>query len=248
MFRETLMVLNRDRVPYVVSGAFALQVHTGIGRATKDLDLFLTPEDMPAALRCLTRHGFRCKANDPVWLHKAHRHGFFIDLITGMSNAVITVNRSWIERSTPTMILDVRARVLAAEELLTSKLFVVRRERFDGADIAHIIYASQGRLDWERVLDLIQEHWEILLFALVLYRYVYPAHSHYVPSWVWQHLLVRFSNELTNRDPAAEFRGSLVDDKMFAIDVAEWGMENMLNARRAQARVATNHSRQKVHG
>jgi hypothetical protein len=146
------------------------------------------------------------------------------------------------------MILDVRARVLAAEELLASKLFVVRRERFDGADIAHIIYASQGRLDWERVLDLIQEHWEILLFALVLYRYVYPAHSHYVPSWVWQRLLVRFSNELTNRDPAAEFRGSLVDDKMFAIDVAEWGMENMLNARRAQARVATNHFRQKVHG
>jgi hypothetical protein len=39
-----------------------------------------------------------------------------------------------------------------------------------------------------------------------------------------------------------------VDDKMFAIDVAEWGMENMLNARRAQARVATNHSRHKVHG
>jgi hypothetical protein len=31
------------------------------------------------------------------------------------------------------MILDVRARVLAAEELLVSKLFVVRRERFDEA-------------------------------------------------------------------------------------------------------------------
>ncbi len=79
------------------------------------------------------------------------------------------------------MMLDVRARVLAAEELLASKLFVVRRERFDGADIAHIIYASQGKLDWDRILALVNEHWEILLFALVLYRYVYPAYSHYVP-------------------------------------------------------------------
>lgn len=236
MFRETLMVLNRCRIPYVVSGAFALQVHTGIWRATKDLDLFLTPEDMAAALRCLTKQGFRCEVKDPVWLHKAHRHGFFIDLITGMSNAVITVDRSWIEKARPAMILDVRARVLGAEELLASKLFVVRRERFDGADIAHIIYASQGKLDWGRVLSLVGEHWEILLFALVLYRYVYPAHTHYVPGWVWQQLLVRFSNELKNPNPAAQFRGSLVDDKMFAIDVREWGMENVLSTQRAQAR------------
>jgi Uncharacterised nucleotidyltransferase len=236
MFRETLMVLNRRRVPYVVSGAFALQVHTGIWRATKDLDLFLTPEDVPAAMRCLRKNGFRCEVRDPVWLHKAHRNGFFIDLITGMSNAVFRVDRSWIENASPTMILNVRARVLAAEELLVSKLFVVRRERFDGADIAHIIYSSQGKLDWNRVLALVNNHWEILLFALVLYRYVYPAYSHYVPSWLWQRLLVRFSNELTNPDPAAEFRGSLVDDKMFAIDVAEWGMADTLRVLRSEAK------------
>ena len=154
-----------------------------------------------------------------------------------MSNAVFRVDRSWIQNSRPSMILDVRARVLAAEELLVSKLFVMRRERFDGADIAHIVYGSQGKLDWDRVLALVSEHWEILLFALVLYRYVYPAYSHYVPSWVWQRLLVRFSNDLTNPDPAAEFRGSLVDDKMFAIDVAEWGMADALRVHRSEAKV-----------
>jgi hypothetical protein len=238
MFRETLMQLNRCRVPYVVSGAFALQVHTGIWRTTKDLDLFLTPEDIPAAMRCLKKQGFRCETKDAVWLHKAHRNGFFIDLITGMSNAVISVERSWIKNARPAMVLDVRARVLAAEELLVSKLFVVHRERFDGADIAHVVYASQGKLDWSRILMLVKEHWEILLFALVLYRYVYPAYSHYVPSWVWQRLLLRFSQEVTQPDPAAQFRGSLVDEKMFAIDVAEWGMENVRRAHRAGATIA----------
>ena len=78
----------------------------------------------------------------------------------------------------------------------------------------------------------------MLLFALVLYRYVYPAHSQYVPPWVWQGLLVRFSSELTNRNPSAKFRGSLGDDKMFAIDVAEWGMENVLDVHRAQIKAA----------
>jgi hypothetical protein len=244
VFQETLMLLNRCRVPYAVSGAFALQVHTGIWRATKDIDLFLAPEDVSAATCCLQKDGFRCKTKDRVWLHKAHRNGFFVDLITGMSNAVITVERSWIDRAKPAMVLDVRVRVLAAEELLVSKLFVVRRERFDGADIAHIVYASQGNLDWDRIFALVKEHWEILLYALVLYRYVYPAYSHYVPRRVWERLLGRFAKEVAKPDPSAPFRGSLVDDKMFAIDVAEWGMADILGVRREalQLRIAGNRS------
>lgn len=199
----------------------------------QDIDLFLTSEEVAAATCCLKKNGFLCRVKDPVWLHKAHRNGFFVDLITGMSNAVITVERSWIENAHPAMVLGVRTRVLAAEELLVSKLFVLRRERFDGADVAHIVYASRGALDWNRILVLVKEHWEMLLFALVLYRYVYPAYSHYVPSWMWRCLLGRFSEELLmKQNSSASFRGSLVDDKMFAIDVAEWGMEDILRVSR----------------
>ena len=57
-----------------------------------------------------------------------------------MSNAVITVDQSWIDRGSPTVVLDVPTRVLAAEELIASKLFVNFRERFDGADVVHIIF------------------------------------------------------------------------------------------------------------
>ena len=37
----------------------------------------------------------------------------------------------------------------SAEELVASKIFVAKRERFDGADIAHIIYGTYPRFDWE---------------------------------------------------------------------------------------------------
>jgi hypothetical protein len=117
--------------------------------------------------------------------------------------------------------------VLAAEELLASKLFVMRRERFDGADIAHIIYASRGSLDWNRVLQLVGEHWEILLWMLILFRYVYPAHTDYVPQALWRDLLTRFESETASPDGTAKFRGSLVDDNMFAIDVNEWGLQKL---------------------
>jgi hypothetical protein len=113
-------------------------------------------------------------------------------------------------------------------------LFVTRRERFDGADIAHIIFASRGNLQWDRIRQQVGEHWEILLWALMLFRYVYPAHTDYVPKSLWQDLLARLAEEIRVPSPSARFRGSLVDEAMFAIDVEEWGLDDILKESRAR--------------
>jgi Nucleotidyl transferase of unknown function (DUF2204) len=232
--REVLMVLERQRIPYAVAGAFALLQHTGICRTTKDLDLFLTAESWSAALTHLQEHRFQCEICDPVWLAKVHRDGFFVDLITGMSNAAVCVEDSWIRHAQPASVLGIQTRVLAPEELLLSKLFVTRRERFDGADIAHIIYGTAGDLDWGRILHLAGEHWEMLLWALVLFRYVYPAQTHYVPAVLWQDLLGRFSKLVLEPNGKGKFRGSLIDDNMFAIDIKEWGLDDVLEEYRSR--------------
>jgi len=228
LFREVLSVLEKAGLPYAISGAFALQLHTGIFRFTKDLDIFLTAENASRALAELAQHGFSCEVTDPVWLAKAFRDDFFVDLISGMSNAALVVEDSWIKRAHPTVVYGVPSRILAPEELLASKLFVTRRERFDGADIAHVIYGTQGKMDWDRVLELIGEHWEILFWALVLFHYVYPSKTHYVPRSLWKELVTRFTSAISEASPGAQFRGSLVDENMFAIDVKEWGLANVL--------------------
>ncbi len=228
LFREVLSLFEAKDISYAVAGAFALQEHTGICRDTKDLDLFLTPASAALGLKQLRGKGFECEICDPVWLYKARRNEFYVDLITGMSNAAIVVEDSWIARSRPAVVHGVHTCVLGAEELLVSKLFVTRRERFDGADIAHVIYGTRGKLDWQRILLLVGEHWEILFWALVLFHYVYPAQSQYVPKNIWQDLLTRFQNVVLHPSPDAKFRGSLIDDKMFAIDVKEWGLANLV--------------------
>jgi len=235
LFCEVLEIFEKERLPYGVAGAFALREHTGICRYTKDLDIFLSASDAARALQLLQGHGFECEVRDPVWLAKAHRDGFFVDLITGMSNGVLAVDPSWIARAHPAEIVGVKTRVLAPEELLASKLFVIRRERFDGADIAHIIYASRGKLQWDRVMQLTGPHWEILLWALLLFHYVYPGQAGYVPEALWRDLIGRLEREVLSPDPNARFRGSLVDDKMFAIDVKEWGLDNLLEERRERS-------------
>jgi hypothetical protein len=126
----------------------------------------------------------------------------------------------------------VQSQIISAEDLIASKLFVLRRERFDGADISHVIYRMKGQLKWDRILELAAEHWEILLLALVLFRYVYPAHTDYVPAALWQNLLSRYMHLVQHPDANAPFRGSLVDDNIFCIDIKDWGLEDLLTQSR----------------
>jgi hypothetical protein len=234
LFREVLTTLEENQVPYAVSGAFALRQHTGICRITKDLDLFMTASTICKALPILRERGFESEIVDPVWLAKACKGEFFVDLISGMSNGVLVVEDSWIERASPAVVQGVRTRVLAPEELVASKIFVARRERFDGADIAHVIYGTYPTFDWQREMQLAGPHWEMLLWSLLLFRYVYPAQSNYVPLAIWKELLQRFQKEIAHPDPKAKFRGSLVDNNMFAIDVEEWGLTNLLEDERSR--------------
>lgn len=231
LFGSVLRLFNECGLPYAVSGALALHEHTGIWRITKDLDLFLPPDFLRAGLEVLREEGLETEVLDSVWIGKARQNGHLIDLITGMSNGAISVDTSWIERSLESWLFGIRTRVLALEELIASKVFIARRERFDGADVCHLVYASRGAVDWDRVFALVsqkgKDQAQILLWHLVLYSYVYPAYLDYVPTAVWDTLLGALRGQVDHPDRASRFRGTLIDERMFNVDVADWGLPDM---------------------
>lgn len=226
-YQSALKALLDRKIAFVVGGAFAVRTHTGIWRTTKDLDLLLRVSDLPDALERLSEKGFQTYVKDPVWLAKALCGDYFVDLITGIGNASLAVDFTWIERSVPEVVLGLPCRVLGAEELIVSKICVAYRERFDGADVVHLIRARGRTLDWPRLLALTGSHWELLFWSLVLFAYVYPAHTDDVPESVWDEMTARFDRHIKHPDKKAPFRGSLVDPRMFAIDMAEWGERNL---------------------
>jgi hypothetical protein len=226
-YRDVLQALDAAGVPCAVGGAFALHEHTGIWRTTKDLDFLIEAGEVPRALASLREAGFETWIEDPVWLAKASRGEYFVDLISGVGNATLPVERSWIERALPAEILGMPCRVLAAEEMIASKVFVTRRERFDGSDVVHLIHARGRGLDWARVLHLLEQHWQMLYWSLVLFAYVYPSETDMVPEQLWVELSQRLTREALHPRPDAVFRGSLIDPLMFAIDVDEWGKSNL---------------------
>ena len=52
---------------------------------------------------------------------------------------------------------------------------------------------------------------------------------------VWDELLTKFRSDVENPGLDSPFRGSLIDEKMFSIDVNEWKLANVLETYRKEA-------------
>ena len=66
LFRQVIELMERDCIPFAISGAFALNQHTGIWRDTKDLDLFLPAAEVARSLELLASDGFATEVPDAV--------------------------------------------------------------------------------------------------------------------------------------------------------------------------------------
>src|SRR5215210_2084628 len=222
VYGEVLDALDRADIRYMLGGALALNAYTGIWRDTKDLDVFVPEKTAPRVLEVLDEAGFETEVTDPVWLAKAHRGELFVDVIHASHNGTGLVDESWFENATEIPVLSRRALVIPAEELILSKIFVVANDRCDVDDVLHVIFATRGELDWDRMLDKIGDHWELLLAYLHFYRYVYPSHAQYLPGRVLQSLRERYEKETAPEK--SRFRGTMLDENTFSVDVEEWGL------------------------
>ena len=96
------------------------------------------------------------------------------------------------------------------------------RERFDGADVLHLIRACQDLLNWDRLLELFERYPRVLFAHLVLFGFVYPGRSDKVPPWVLAHLWSRIGEE--HREGSSELcRGTVLSRGQYLVDVEHWG-------------------------
>jgi hypothetical protein len=103
----------------------------------------------------------------------------------------------------------------------------MERNRYDGADIAHVLRAVGHRLDWRRLLNRFGPNWRVLYSHLVLYGFVYPAERDRIPGWVLRELNERLRAELRAEPPAERVcQGTLLTATQYIPDVERWGYED----------------------
>jgi len=223
-YRRTLHVLSDARVPFLVGGSHALLNYTGIVRETKDFDLFLRRSELDAALRALGESGYHTEITFPHWLAKAKQGNDTVDLVFASGNGVCHVDDDWFNFASEADVLGMPVKIAPVEELLWQKAFVMERERYDGADIAHILRSCAETLDWNRVLRRFEPQWQLLLSYLVLFGFIYPSERHRIPAQVMSELTTRLERELSS--PPCEDRvcqGTLTSRAQYLLDIGQYG-------------------------
>jgi hypothetical protein len=219
-YLQVLQALDDAGVPFVVGGAFALAGLTGVERPTKDLDLFMRRADFDRLDEVLGGTGLRTELTFPHWLGKVYRGPFFIDFIFASANGMNAVDDGWFERAGRDTILGREVRTMSAEDMVWSKAFIMERERYDGADVAHVLRGCGALLDWPHLMLRAGGHWRVLLSHLVLFGYVYPDERDRIPAWVMHELLQKLQGEMLAPPPATgRCQGTLLSREQYLPDL-----------------------------
>ncbi len=221
-YRHALGAVRAADVPFLVGGAYALAHYAGIVRHTKDLDLFARQADVPRVLDALAGAGYRTELTFSHWLAKAFAGDDFVDVIFNSGNGACPVDDAWFERAVVARVLGVAVRLCPAEEMIWQKSFIQERERFDGADVLHLLRACGPRLDWPHLLARFGSSWRVLLGHLVFFGFVYPAEQDRIPAGVLRELIERLGE---GPDAGAEklCRGPMLSRMQYLIDTEQWG-------------------------
>jgi hypothetical protein len=228
-YRNVLETLNKFDIPYVVGGGYALNYYMGLERSTKDMDIFIRREDFDriAELFAEEEEGYAMELTWPHWLGKLHFNGMFMDFIFSSGNGIAAVDELWFRHAEPATIVGVPAQISSVEEMIWSKAFIMERERYDGADIVHLIQARGRTMDWPRLLNRFGPHWRVLLSHLILFGFVYPDQRTVVPPKVMDELLERLRVEGMTPSSAAKLcRGTLLSREQYLNDLRQHGMQD----------------------
>ncbi|RZI44105.1 hypothetical protein EGT07_01360 [Herbaspirillum sp. HC18] len=226
-YRQVLDILNASSVPFLVGGAYALNRYTGINRDTRDLDIFIRRADFEEVSKALLEAGHETVLTFPHWLGKIHFNDVYIDLIFSSGNGIAEVDDLWFEYASAAQVLGMDAKICPVEEMIWSKAFIMERERFDGADIVHLLRARGDKLDWQRLLWRFGEHWRVLLSHLVLFGFAYPAERNLVPREVMAELIDRLHRETHAPPPEHDIcLGTLLSREQYLMDIGDEGMQD----------------------
>lgn len=222
-YKEALIMLNESPFDYMIGGGYALKHFTGIKRESKDIDIFCKPRDFPGILEHFENKGFKTELTDARWLAKVHKGPDFMDVIFDSSNAICTVTDDWFNNAPDGTFEGIPVKFIPPEELFWCKIYVQNRERYDGADLNHLILRYGSSMDWKRILRYMDKHWQLLLSAIMNFQFTYPADYEIIPKWLHDDLISRSSQKYDIPTTKVKVcRGPLIDQTQYEIDIISW--------------------------
>jgi hypothetical protein len=190
VYRCLLDRASAEGVQFALGGGLAVGLYTGNPRNTKDLDIYIMPADRERVIRMMTDCGltdyFHKKPYDRAWIYRGNQGETIVDAIWAMANKRTDVDDIWLTHGAVIKMFDQQIRVIPAEELIWSKLYVMQRERCDWPDIINLICAGGAHLNWGHLMSRVAEDLPLLRGVLSVVSWVSPERALAIPRRIWE--------------------------------------------------------------
>jgi hypothetical protein len=147
--KKAVAALREAEVPHLLAGGFAIWARGGPER-DHDLDFLVKQEDAEEALKALVEVGMQPERPPEGWLLKAYDdNGVLVDLIFRPSEQPVT--DEMIERGDELEVMAIKVNVVAAGDVLVSKLLALREHELDYDTLIEMTRAVREQVDWADV-------------------------------------------------------------------------------------------------
>ena len=149
VLEETVEAMEESRVRYVFIGGIA---SGGLGRprSTRDIDIFVMPEEADCALRALSKRGFKVEKTDPSWLYKGFKDNILVDVIF-KSKGEIYLDSEMYQKNITAEFHGKKLRLVAPEDLLIIKA-AAHSELTPGHWHDAIALLSYANINWKYLI------------------------------------------------------------------------------------------------
>ncbi len=147
--KRTAVTLKRAHIPFALGGGYASWARGGPEPA-HDVDFLVAESDAESAARALAEEGLRVEHPPEDWLFKVFTD---VDGSTAMVDVLFrvageSVESPLLERAEEIEVLSVRMPVLAATDLVASKMKALSEHACDFAKVLPTARAVREQVDW----------------------------------------------------------------------------------------------------
>ena len=146
--KKAVAALRDSEIPYLLGGSLAFWAHGG-PETRRDLDFMVKSEDAERALEALVAEGMRPEKPPEGWLYKAWDGDVLVDLIFHPKG--MEIDDAVIERGQDLEVLAMPIRVMALEDVLSSKLLSLHEHNVDYTSVLQMARSLREKVDWEQV-------------------------------------------------------------------------------------------------
>lgn len=149
--KKTAAALREAGLPYLLAGSFASWARGGPERRN-DLDFVVKPEDSDKAIDALVAAGMEEVENPEEWLRKVRDDtGVMVDVIT--NPAGLEIDDEIMERGGDVEVAGMTFRVMALEDVLTTKLFAFKEHFLDYEAVLEMARTLREQIDWDTLRE-----------------------------------------------------------------------------------------------